>query len=216
MQCGVSMGYRFGLATILLSLSSCASSGRMGSTTTSAWSFSEDVNNYSSHADDAIGYKALSAPMTYAGLNKWYRPVAAEASMQLSHCNPWLVLQVIDAYDGEIDSKWLCREEGNWSGGVFGVKGSRPFIRPISTVIPNDLFEDITALLRRAEPYDYSRFTTLDSSAAFVTYYDGSIIRRALYNPVEASQLDAPLESDDRASLSAFDVAYQKLTAISE
>jgi hypothetical protein len=216
MQCGVSMVYRFGLATILLSLSSCASSDLMGPTTTSAWSFSDDVHHYSSHVDDAIGYKVLSAPMTYAGLNKSYQSVAAEASMQLRHCKLWLVLQVIDAYDGEIDSKWLCRQEDHWGSGVFGVKGSRQFIRPISMEIPSDLFEDVTALLRRAEPYDYSRFTTLDGSAAFVTYYDGSMVRRALYNPVEASQSDAPLESDDRASLSAFDVAYQRLTAISE
>jgi hypothetical protein len=152
-----------------------------------------------------LGYKTLKAPINFASLNDEYRIQSGKVSEITKTCRDWAVLQEINLSIQSISSKWLCVGGASQGAGEFGIEDGRGFFRPVPMADVEITMSAISDEFNRSEPIDFSRFTSLDASAVFVTVKRDGVLRRARYD-ANAGHFESDYPRDGKDT--EFDKAY--------
>lgn len=170
-----------------------------------AWQLQAEADYYLANPDTSLGYKTLKAPINFASLNGEYRTQSTKVAGITKTCREWAVLQEINLSIQSISSKWLCVGGPSQGAGEFGIEDGKGFFRLAQGVDVEIAFSEIAKEFAHSEPIDFSRFTSLDASAVFVTVSRGEAFRRARYD-ANAGHFESDYPRDEKDT--EFDTAY--------
>jgi hypothetical protein len=173
----------------------------------SAWQLQSEADYYLSNLDTSLGYKTLKAPINFASLNDEYRVQSRKVSELTKTCRDWAVLETINLSIQSIDAKWLCVGGPSQGAGEFGVEDGKGFFKLVQMADVGSAMSAIAAEFDRSEPIDFSRFTSLDASAVFVTVKRGGVFRRARYD-ANAGHFESDYPESRNGQDTPFDKAY--------
>lgn len=206
------MQFRFVLAitSSLLTIFTNAAIAEDAPEANSEWTLEADVKYFTEAGSSTkleIGFTPLSAARTIPG----YSSLANLVTERVRKCDQWIVVQTLEAHGGAIDSKWFCspNDGSRVLSGAFGVSGYIEYFSSFGrSEIPN--INNIISLLDDTSTPRSRNAASLDAATTYVTYFNGSLHRDAIYDPMSIYDSEwAELESKN--ALSPVELALGKL-----